>query len=66
MRLLLFTLFCLVTLLVIRFLQRSSAGRTRAREQAAREQRPAASEDEIVDVRFEECPPPERKGEEDS
>jgi hypothetical protein len=62
MRLILFALACLVTLLLIRFLQRSSAGSGGA-GRADRPPRPAASDDEIVDVRFEEYPRPGPDGE---
>ena len=62
MKLLLFSILCFVTLLVIRFLQRSS-GEARHRSSAEQEAgHPAASEDEIVDVHFEECQGPKKDG----
>lgn len=64
MRLLLFAVACFFTLLLIRFLQRASS-RGEAMNGADKSSRPAASEEEIVDVRFEERrgpnPDPERK-----
>jgi hypothetical protein len=62
MRLLLFSFLCLLTLLVIRYLQRSSAARTPTGGSGQARRPPTVSEDEIVDVPFEECEKSRREG----
>lgn len=62
MKLLLFTILCFLTLLVIRLLQRSSSEGRGRRSPERESDRPAASEDEIVDVHFEEYQDSQKDG----
>ena len=54
MRLLLFTLLCLVTILILRLIRRGSRSDARAGRPGEKPEEPPAREDEIVDVRFED------------
>lgn len=56
MRLLLFTLLCLLTMLILRVIQRGTRSRAPGRAAEAKPESPAVRSDEIVDVPFEEFP----------
>lgn len=60
MKLFLFALLCILTLLLIRALQAGSHRQSASRQRGRREPAPPASPDEIVDVRYEECTDPIR------
>jgi hypothetical protein len=62
MRLLLFTLLCVLTILFLRIFQRGSGSRVPGRSSGPAGTPPVARPDEIVDVPFEELPKAEKTG----